>query len=192
MPKSETLSVTMSHDPLAILTEYLVLDAQNGNRESMTNLVEMWTPRMSRRAYRLTGDREGSREVLQESWIAAAKGLRSLRDPSRFGGWVYRIVQNKAADWIQQRSRDRSLNRSLKNQSSSESDDGPCEDHSQTIRIAIGHLDPKLREVVYLFYMDQCTVNQIAAVLRIPIGTVKTRLSAARLQLKSQLERSTQ
>lgn len=182
----------MSHDPHAILSEFLVLDAQNGNRESMAKLVEMWSPRMSRRARRLTGDEEGTREVLQESWIAAAKGLRSLRDPSMFGGWVYRIIQNKAADWIQQQSRDRSLNRSLRNQRPTDSESEAREDHSQTIRIAIGHLDPKLREVVYLFYMDQCTVGQIAAVLRIPIGTVKTRLSAARLQLKSQLERSTQ
>ncbi|MGJ8636172.1 MAG: RNA polymerase sigma factor [Phycisphaerales bacterium] len=182
----------MSHDPLAILTEYLVLDAQNGSRESMSRLVELWTPRMYRRAYRLTGDREGSREVLQESWIAAAKGLRLVRDPSRFGGWVYRIVQNKAADWIRQQSRDRSLDRSLRERGTSESAEEPREDHSHAIRIAIGHLDPKLREVVYLFYMDQCTVAQIASVLRIPIGTVKTRLSAARLQLKSQLERSTQ
>lgn len=147
---------------------------------------------MTRRARRLTGDEEGAREVVQESWVAAARGLHSLRDPSKFGGWVYRIVQNKAADWIQQQSRDRVLNRSLRDQGVAESEDGSSEDYSQDIRVAIGHLDPKLREVVYLFYMDQCTVSQIAGVLGIPVGTVKTRLSAARLQLKSQLERSTQ
>ncbi|MBO6514320.1 MAG: RNA polymerase sigma factor [Phycisphaerales bacterium] len=174
------------------MSEYLVLDAQHGNRESLTGLVRLWSPRMTRRARRLTGDEEGAREVVQESWVAAARGLHSLRDPSKFGGWVYRIVQNKAADWIQQQSRDRVLNRSLRDQGVAESEDGSSEDYSQDIRVAIGHLDPKLREVVYLFYMDQCTVSQIAGVLGIPVGTVKTRLSAARLQLKSQLERSTQ
>lgn len=181
----------MSRSQITILSEYLVLDAQSGNQESLSRLVEMWTPKLKIRAYRLTGDHDGTHEVLQESWIGIAKGLRSLRDPSRFGGWAYRIVQHKAADWIQQRSKDRTLNAHLQSTATPHTPE-PIDDHAHTIRTAIGHLDPKHREVVYLFYMDHCTIEQTAAVLRIPVGTAKTRLVQARVILRSQLERSTQ
>jgi RNA polymerase sigma-70 factor (ECF subfamily) len=178
----------MTRTQATILSEFLVLDAQNGNKDALSQLVDLWTPRLSNRAYRLTGDHEGSREVLQESWIGIAKGLRSLRDPSRFGGWAYRIVQHKAADWIQQQSKDRSLTSRMRENPQNAS--APADDQGQAIRTAIGHLDPKLREVVYLFYMDNCTIEQIAIVLNIPPGTAKTRLSTARSQLKPILERT--
>jgi len=176
----------MTRTQTAILSEFLVLDAQNGNKDAPAQLVELWTPRLLNRAYRLTGDQEGTREVLQESWIGIAKGLRSLRDPSRFGGWAYRIVQHKAADWIQQRTQDRSLNTRL--QDNPRTNPEPNNDHAHAIRSAIAFLDPNLREVVYLFYMDFCTIEQIAIVLNIPPGTAKTRLSTARSQLKPILE----
>ncbi len=176
----------MTRTQSTILSEYLVLDAQSGSKEALSQLVEMWTPRLTHRAYRLTGDHDGAREVLQESWIGIAKGLRSLRDPSHFGGWSHRIVQHKAADWIQQQAKDRSLNARL--HETPRGTPEPAGDHAQAIREAIGHLDPKLREVVYLFYMDNCTLKHIAAVLRIPVGTAKTRLLMARSQLKPILE----
>lgn len=180
----------MTRTQPTILSEYLVLDAQSGSNDALSQLVEMWTPRLTNRAYRLTGDHEGTRDVMQESWIGIAKGLRSLRDPSHFGGWSHRIVQHKAADWIKQQSKDRSLNTRL--QETAPNAPETTNDHAQAIRIAIGHLDPKLREIVYLFYMDNCTLEQIAIVLNIPPGTAKTRLSKARTLLKHQLERSTQ
>ena len=177
----------MTRTQSAIFSEYLVLDAQSGSKEALAQLVEMWTPRLTHRAYRLTGDSDGTREVLQESWIGIAKGLRSLRDPSHFGGWAFRIVQHKSADWIKQQTKDRSLHSRLEKTSEQHTPE-PADDHAQEIRIAIGHLDPKLREVVYLFYMDQFTLKQIAFALRIPLGTAKTRLMMARSQLKPILE----
>lgn len=189
----------MTHSQHAILSELLVLQAQSGSREAIAQLAELWTPRLRSRAYRLTQDREATREILQESWVAIARGLRSLREPARFGPWAYRIVHNKAADWIKARS----LNRSTHQQHSEETPNPTAhpsvsegsvsagsvsEDSALQIRVAVSTLDPKLREVVYLFYMDQCTLHQIAIVLKIPIGTVKTRLTRARKQLKSQLK----
>jgi len=175
-----------------ILSEFLILDAQHGNQDALAQLVTLWTPKLAQRAYRLTGDSDGANEVVQESWIAIAKGLRSLRDPSRFGGWAYRIVQYKAADWIQQRTKDRDLNSRLHMTAVSQSGNDSTANHTDEIRSAIAQLTPKLREVVCLFYMDQCTIEQISIVLNIPLGTAKTRLSRARSVLKSKLERSIQ
>jgi len=75
----------------------------------------------------------------------------------------------------------------LRDSTSPQSPD-PAPDDDQAIRDAIGHLDPLLREVVYLFYMDNCSLEQIAGVLSIPVGTAKTRLKRARTKLKPILE----
>jgi RNA polymerase sigma factor (sigma-70 family) len=178
----------MNHSQPLILTELLVLQAQSGSRRAMNQLVEVWTPTLARRAYRLTQDHEGTHEVLQESWVGIARGIGRLREPSRFGPWSLRIVHNKAADWIGTRAADRKITPARVADMPDVSDEQEGEsrnaESTELIRIAVSKLDSKLREVVYLFYMDQCTIEQIAFVLKIPAGTVKTRLTKARNELK--------
>lgn len=189
----------MTRTQSTILSELLVLQAQSGSDEALSQTVEIWTPMLRSRAYRLTRDSDGTLEVLQESWIGIARGLRGLRDPARFGPWSMRIVHHKAADWIRLRTKHRTLEAHIKEMGTQSEMTNP-QDNAHMIRVAIGLLDPKLREVVCLFYMDNCSLEQIAVVLNIPIGTAKTRLVRARTQLKpilerkleNQLERSTQ
>ncbi len=174
--------------PANILSELLVLQAQGGSDSALSQLVDIWTPRLKARAYRLTFNSDGACEVVQEAWIGIARGLRTLRDPSRFGVWSMRIVHHKAGDWIKVQSKHRALKSRLRD-THAKPNPADDEDIGQAIREAIGHLDPKLREVVYLFYMDNCLLDQIAAALEIPVGTAKTRLMRARTQLKPILEK---
>jgi len=179
----------MTRTPTAILSELLVLNAQGGDTDSLARLVELWTPRLRSRAYRLTREHEASSEVLQESWVAIARGLRSLRDPALFGAWAMRIVHHKASDWIKARTKQRTHEARLR-EIATQPEQEKEEDHSRMIREAIGQLDRRLRDVVYLFYMDNCSLEQIAVVLDIPAGTAKTRLSRARNQLRPILEKT--
>mgnify|MGYP003630076739 CR=1 FL=1 len=175
-----------NRQPAQILSELLVLQAQGGSQDALTQIIDIWTPALKSRARRLTRDDEGTLEVLQETWIAIARSLRKLNDPARFGAWSFRIVHHKSADWIKAQSKHRARQTHIRDQANDESD--PSQDSGNEIRTAIGHLDPKLRDVVYLFYMDNCTLQQVAVVLGIPEGTAKTRLARARTQLKSMLE----
>lgn len=175
-----------SRQPGDILSELLVLQAQSGNHQALVQLVDIWTPKLQSRALRLTRNHEATQEIIQETWIGIAKGLRSLKDPARFGAWSARIVHHKAADWIKAQAKQRSIETNTTDSSTLPADQ-PAKDQSDDIRIAIGHLDPKLREVVYLFYMDSCSLEQVALVLDIPFGTAKTRLKRARAQLKDLL-----
>ena len=177
----------MSSSQSAILSELLVLQAQAGSKGALAQLVELWTPRLRARAYRLTRDHEGTNEVLQETWVGIARGLPALRNPARFGPWSHKIVHAKASDWISARISNRTT-KSIIHEPDAPNPAGIQEDLAQTIRNEVSTLDPKLREVVYLFYMDQCTIEQIGQVLDIPLGTVKTRLAKARRLLKSKLE----
>lgn len=170
-----------------ILTGYLVLRVQGGEPEALCELVNLWTDRLHARARRLIGDDAAAGDITQEAWIGIARGIRRLRDPNRFGTWAMRIVHHKCADAIRANIRNREM---LRSQSRPDQDRSvPPADRSE-IREAICLLPPKYREVIMLFYMDDCSVETIALVLGAPVGTVKSRLRRAREQLRTTLERN--
>jgi RNA polymerase sigma factor (sigma-70 family) len=170
----------------------LVLAAQSGDVEAFQTLLRGWLPRMAQQARRLTGDRDAAAEVTQESCVAIVRGLGRLEDPATFDSWVGRIVANKAADWIRQRQRQRHLERSVAMetgaQSHARSRAGLWAEPPETIRLvrqAVHALPPGLQAVVGLHYGEGRSVAEAAGILRIPPGTVKSRLHNARQLLKA-------
>jgi len=173
--------------------ELLVMAAQDGQAAAMDALVARWQERLWRHAFRLIGRREAAWDVLQEGWLAIIRGLRRLDDPARFRPWAYRIVTHKAADWIRRR-RDRRTQSPL-------DDTTPPADHGRPdsariddvdeTRAALAGLNGRQRIVLVLHYIDELPVAEIADVLNIPPGTVKSRLHHGRAELKRRLERNT-
>jgi len=90
-----------------IIDEMLVLAAQAGQIEAFEVLAQRWHPRLLRLAWRLTGDREGAHEAVQDAWVSVARGLWRLGDPASFGPWALRIASRRSADWIKHRCRAR-------------------------------------------------------------------------------------
>ncbi|MBN2590333.1 MAG: RNA polymerase sigma factor [Sedimentisphaerales bacterium] len=158
--------------------QLLVMDAQDGNSEAMEKLVRRWQERLWKYAYRLTCDNQAAWDVTQQSWIGIIKGLRKLNDPANFKPWAYRITTNKAANWIKKTSKDRKVN----------IDD--IDEREQKVQKEIGikellnKLDIKKRAVLEMYYFEELSVSQISTALRIPKGTVKSRLANARNELK--------
>ena len=170
-----------------ILTELLVLRVQNGEKEAFELLVTQWYQRLERRAYQLTKDIDAVRDISQDSWVAIIKGIRRLKDPSRFQNWVYQIVRNKCMDWIRKRKSERTFKEAyLANF------DDRVEVQSNelidSIRRLIGQLSNDYQTVLTLFYLGEMGVQEIARRLSIPEGTVKSRLYHARKMLKKALE----
>ena len=86
--------------PSTVLDEYLVVQSQRGDDGAFKALVERWHARLLGHAYRYTRDTEAAQDVAQEGWLAILRGLARLNDPGRFRPWAYRIVANKARDWV--------------------------------------------------------------------------------------------
>jgi len=168
-----------------IVDEILVMDCQSGRSEALDLLVSRWQKRLWRYACRLTGDAEAAWEVTQESWLGIVRGIRRLNDPARFRPWAYRIVTNKANDWIKRKVR----------RSASDLEDPvdrPARDGQQTsetsadLEAILGRLPERSRTVMTLYYLEELDVTEIAGILRVPAGTVKSRLHTARAEFKRQ------
>ncbi len=171
--------------------ELLVLRAQGRDREALGALVDLWQPRLLRHALRLTGAADAAAEVVQETWLAIVRGLRGLDDPARFRAWAYRIVGNKAADWVRRTARRRADSVALEADPPAPGPpDAPPGDEIAALRRALGELPPEQRAVLAMFYLDEMPLGEIAAATGVPLGTVKSRLHHARGHLKRILERS--
>ena len=166
----------------------LLIRARNGDADAFTQFVLRWQERLRAHAERLTGHPTAADDVLQETWIAVLKGLGGLSDVEAFRAWIYRIVSRKAADWIRRRQRRRRLGRRFAAEAAPSFADEEPSDRIESLDDAVKRLSPPLRHAVLLHYVEEFTVEEVADVLRIPVGTVKSRLHNARKQLRALIE----
>jgi RNA polymerase sigma-70 factor (ECF subfamily) len=168
----------MANECSDIEDQLLVMDAQDGDVNAMEKLVSRWQKRLWQHAYRLAGDAEAAWDIMQQSWLGIIKGLRKLNDPANFKAWAYKITTNKSIDWIRnnEAAKHISIEEVQSHQHSEKKDIG--------IKELLERLDIRKRAVLYLYYFERLSVSEISIALKIPDGTVKSRLANARKELK--------
>jgi RNA polymerase sigma-70 factor (ECF subfamily) len=134
---------------------------------------------------------EAARDVIQETWIGAIRGLRGLRNPAQFPAWIYGIATRKCADAIRANTRRRRLDAQAATGEVSRPVENLTSERQIDLANAIRGLPPIHRAAVHLFYREELSIEEIASVLGIPAGTVKSRLHHARDALKRQLNAAT-
>ena len=179
---------SISNDPREdIYDQWLVLRSQDGDARAFSELVKRWTPRLTRHARRLLDTEGDANDAAQDAWLSITGALHRLRDPATFRRWAYRITTRRCADRIRNNQRTRkSESRAAKpDRQPVPTHDG---DEIDALRAAIRVLPTDRRLVLSLLYVDALTIAEIAAVLEIPTGTVKSRLRLARDELRRILE----
>ncbi len=182
----------MAYSRKRILGEYLVLQAQGGDRLAVSRLVRLWQPDLLRHARRLSDDRDQAHDILQDAWLDIVRGLNRLNAPAAFPAWAYRIVSRKAAARVKVRQTERRLSRDLTAELADARIDGAGEAEMRSdlalVRRAMAQLPDAQRVTLALHHQDGLTVSEISVVLGVPAGTVKTRLMHARRKLAARLD----
>ena len=179
----------MDRTPEQLVDDALVVDAQNGDRDAFDKLVKRWQSRLWRHAFRLTQRKEAASDVIQEAWIAMYRNLPTLEDPQRFRQWSYRIVTNKCSDWTRQQLRTRKVveNSAVDIEEAPEPTQDESNDNIGAVRSALDRMTNDRRTILAMLYHDGMSLQEIAEVMDIPIGTVKSRLHSARVELRDML-----
>jgi RNA polymerase sigma-70 factor (ECF subfamily) len=178
-------------DSAAISPDTAALDAiRRGDTERYRELIERYERQVYGVAWSRLGDVELARDATQDAFIKAYRHLGSLRDGSRFGGWITSIVRSISINLgIRHR---KELNRRERWQLEHQHPDPPPETtdplSGEPLRAALQELPPIHRECLVLFYLEGRSVAESAAALDLSEGTFKTRLHRARTALRSQLE----
>jgi RNA polymerase sigma-70 factor (ECF subfamily) len=171
----------------------LVAAAKDGDRGAFDRLVRATYADTYTLAYRLTGDEEDARDVVQESYLRAYRGLKRFRGDAQFSTWMYRITANCATTYLAKRGRHRHEELSEDMPLDQDRPAGNPEanldarDRSDTLQQALRRLPPRLRAVVVLRDVYDLPHESIAAELGISESAAKVRLHRARRKLREDL-----
>jgi RNA polymerase sigma-70 factor (ECF subfamily) len=163
--------------------------AQAGDALAFESLMTREIDGMYRLALAITADEADARDVTQESLVAAWRGLGALREPDRFEAWLRRVVINAARTTLRTRRRRRIReipSEAIVGREPTHDPVAPRAD-ALVLRAALHRLDTDRRVLLALYYLEGRSVGEVAEILGIPSGTVKSRLSAARQALHAAL-----
>ena len=175
-------------DPQQTLDELLVLKCQEADSDAFDELLRRWQKRLWQHAWRLVGREDAAWDILQDSLVAISGGIARLETPAAFGAWAYRIVTYKSKDWIRRESRRRHAHESYETDLAHRQGDPPPGERIISLKEAVLRLPGEDRALLALKYEDDFDIEEIASILDVPPGTVKSRLYHARQRLKRMVE----
>jgi RNA polymerase sigma-70 factor (ECF subfamily) len=179
--------------------EYVVL-CQKGDTDAFEVLVERHQKKMLNVAYRMMGDYDEACDVTQEAFLAAYKSIKKFKAEAKFSTWLYRIVVNYSKNRLKQLrniakrevvsiddSREIRTEGALCQSSPNDASPGAQMERREReaqVQKCIKSLDEEYREVLVLRDIQGLSYEEIKDILKIPDGTVKSRLFRARNALK--------
>ena len=176
--------------------EELVGACQAGEASAFDVLVGRWEDRIRGAAYRFLGSEDEARDVAQEAFLKAYRGLAGFKQEARFSSWLYQIATNLCRDRLRRRKTRPQVSLEALEETGPvivETRPGAHErllesDLAEAVRRAIHALPEEQRVVVILKEYQELTFLEIAQALDVPISTVKTRLYRGLVQLRLRLE----
>lgn len=175
----------------------LVADAAGGNDAAFAQLYELSVKTAYHTASLLLKSHEDIEDVVQNAYLRASCNLGELKNPESFVGWIKIIVENESKNYIKKESR-KSLPVVFINEKRTEFevDTKPVPDElmerddlCKSVNQIIDSLSPESRACVVLFHYEDKSLNDIAEILDIPLGTVKSRLFKARKYIEKEFSK---
>ncbi|HHW25716.1 MAG TPA: sigma-70 family RNA polymerase sigma factor [Firmicutes bacterium] len=186
---------------MALLDEQVLIEkASEGDADAFEILVERYEKGVYNLAYRLIPDRDDAMDITQEVFLKAFQALPKFRGDSRFSTWLHRVCVNACLDFLRrkQRTQTYSLDEPINLKESSvvrevRDDSGSVEDVietkslTETVLMALNSVDEAHRTVIVLSDIRGYSYQEIADMLGISIGTVKSRLHRGRMTIRKLL-----
>ena len=195
------MEIFVTEDPERLQLEH----ARNGDLDAFSDLVERYSARVYGVCFSYLGNRQDAEDCAQETFVKAFRALGDYQFLSSFYTWVYRIAANTCMDFRRRQCKHAtfSLDEAMETEDSQVywqvPDRGPLPDDlaiqsetRQMIRGGIAQLPDFLREIIVLRDLEGLSYHELASLLNLSEGTVKSRLSRARNQLMLLLKQQEQ
>jgi RNA polymerase sigma-70 factor, ECF subfamily len=169
----------------AFTDEQLVEEVRSKNRELYSHIVDRYQSKLMRYAKYLVFDEFKSSDVVQETLIKAFVNLNGFDTSKKFSSWIYRIAHNEAMNLVKKHRREFPLDPEL----DAPSNDNLEEEYTKKEIITKTHKCLDKIPVIYseplvLYYLEDRSYDEISDILRLPVGTVGTRISRAKALMK--------
>lgn len=180
----------MTDDLDRIEERLTVLLAQEGDREAFGRLVDRYDKRLLYFIRRLLGEADGALDLLQSVWLIVHRRLWKLKSPEAFRVWLYQIAHDQTVTELRRKTR-----RPVPFEESAESTspdaanlDETSFENAELVHVALRDLSVDHRRVLALRFLEDMSIEEIAAVVGCAAGTVKSRLHYAKAALRRRIE----
>jgi RNA polymerase sigma-70 factor (ECF subfamily) len=176
-----------------ISDEALARFVQQGQTEQFGALVERYEAKLLRYGRKFLSVHEDVQDIVQDVFMSTYQNIQSFDTSARFSPWIYRIAHNAFVNELKKRSRHPLLFVDFDTLLSHPVYDDPApkerewHEMKQLVEKGLEQLQPKYREILILYYMEELSYKDIADVLEVPQGTVGIRLMRAKEALKQVL-----
>ena len=184
-------------DKFKYTDEELILKFQNGDEYAYLELVKRYRDKLMNFIFRYFGNREDAEDIVQETCIKLYTHKHYYREIAKFSTWIYTIAANLAKTELRKRKR-RKVSYLSQIGLENKDYDIPTNDNvieytegrfsEEEIQNAIMKLPLHFRSAVILRDIQELSYEEISKILDVPLGTVKSRINRARLQLQQELE----
>jgi RNA polymerase sigma-70 factor, ECF subfamily len=164
--------------------EWIALRCQAGDNTGFEDLVALMERPLLYYATKLTGNEQTAHDVLQDLWVKAFSGIQGLKNPASLRAWLYRITHGLAVDRIRQHVSRERAEEARADGFQEAGDISFTRDDAAAIHEALSDLEPKHREVLVLYFLEDFSLAEIAAVVGCSEGTVKSRIHYAKRRMK--------
>lgn len=177
----------------------LILRAAAGDTAAFETLVKAYEKQVYNLALRLTGNPEDARDLSQEAFVRAWRGMGKLRSDAAFSSWIYRLTSNVCIDFLRAAKRRQAVSLTTADDGEQaqqlaipDPKPGPEQcaidaDERRRLQQAMDALEVEHRQVLTLRVINGLSYQEIAQILDVAEGTVKSRLSRARESLRKKL-----
>lgn len=171
--------------------ETLIADAKAGSSGAFNEIVARYERRVYAIALRMCGEPEAARDVSQEVFLTAMRAIKGFRGDARISTWLHRVAVNASLDHLRKAKRREGAPLEAAGDVPATGDDPEAAaiaaDRARAVHAALARLAEDFRAPIVLHDLEGLDYTEIAATLEIPIGTVKSRIHRARLELATLL-----
>ncbi len=175
--------------------------AAAGDASAFEQLVLRYQNQVYNLALRMVNNESDAQDLAQEAFIRAWRALNSFQHTAQFSTWLYRLTSNVCIDFLRSQKRHRVISLTVLQDDESQQWDMPdgqplpesqaiAREEQRILLEAMAALEPEYRQILTLRILNDCSYQQIAQILGIREGTVKSRLSRAREQLRKKLSQN--
>ncbi|MFT5288529.1 MAG: RNA polymerase sigma factor (sigma-70 family) [Planctomycetota bacterium] len=171
-------------------SELLCLRCQGGERAAWQELVAIWEHPLFYYLKRMSRSDDEALHALQETWVRVFTSLPQLKDPARLAPWLYTIARRALISCIHELRDERQAHSDVEEEVDLGRDPVGEFDDAELVHWGLEKLPLPQRELLVLAFMKDLSMLEIANVLDVPVGTVKSRLNKARADLRAVLQRT--
>jgi RNA polymerase sigma-70 factor (ECF subfamily) len=160
---------------------------QRGDSTAFEALVRNWEQRLFYYIRRLVPSEADAWELLQETWLRVYRSLGSLRDPRALPSFLYTTARNTTISRLRRRDVNTEPLATDVHYDESATDQTDAFDNAEFLQHALDQLPLAQREALTLYFLQDLSIDEIARLLEVPVGTVKSRLHYAKLAMRNVL-----